>query len=142
MRNDNQTDTENDARNLTAEVRLYIEKRVELFTLTVAEQISLIAAQSIQKIIGLLLLAGAIFFLWFALGYLVGDWVDNTGLGFLIMSVPLFIAAFVFAKNKSEKLTGSIQSDMIQKTLENVNSEFGRQLTDNKSSEGRPEEKK
>ena len=142
MKNDTHTDPENDARNLTAEVRLYIEKRVELFTLTVAEQVSLIAAQSIQKIIGLLLLAGALFFLWFALGFLVGDWIDNTGLGFLIMSVPLFIAAIIFSKNKSERLTGSIQSDMIQKTLENVHSEFGRQLSGNKSSEGNSEEKK
>ncbi|PWN06671.1 phage holin family protein [Rhodohalobacter mucosus] len=141
MENDNNSQ-HNEAQNLTAGVKLYIEKRVELFTLTVAEQVSLIAAQSIQKIIGLLLLAGALFFLWFALGFLVGDWIDNTGLGFLIMSVPLFVAAFIFAKNKSEKLTGSIQSDMIQKTLENVNSEFGRQLTENKRSEGRPEEKK
>lgn len=142
MKNDTHTDPENDARNLTAEVRLYIEKRVELFTLTVAEQVSLIAAQSIQKIIGLLLLAGALFFLWFALGFVVGDWIDNTGLGFLIMSVPLFIAAFVFANNKSEKLTDSIQSDMIQKTLESIHSELGRELTGNDSTEGTTEEKK
>jgi len=140
MKND--THTDNDTRNLTAEVKLYIEKRVELFTLSVAEQVSLIAAQSIQKIIGLLLLAGALFFLWFALGFLVGDWIGNTGLGFLIMSVPLFIAAFIFSQNKSVKLTESIQSDMIQKTLENVHSEFGRQLTGKQSSEGTTEEKK
>jgi sensor histidine kinase YesM len=129
-----------DEKNLTSEVRLYIEKRIELFTLTFVDQISLIAAQSVQKVIGFLLLAGAVFFLWFALGFLIGDWIDNTGLGFLIVSVPLFIASFVFVRQKSNKLTDSIQSELIKNTLESVNIDLGLQLTEKKNGENQTEE--
>jgi hypothetical protein len=129
-----------DEKNLTSEVRLYIEKRIELFTLTFVDQISLIAAQSVQKVIGFLLLAGAVFFLWFALGFLIGDWINNTGLGFLIVSVPLFIASFVFVRQKSNKLTDSIQSELIKNTLESVNIDLGLQLTEKKNGENQTEE--
>lgn len=129
-----------DEKNLTSEVRLYIEKRIELFTLTFVDQISLIAAQSVQKVFGFLLLAGAVFFLWFALGFLIGDWIDNTSLGFLIVSVPLFIASFVFVRQKSNKLTDSIQSELIKNTLESVNIDLGLQLTEKKNGENQTEE--
>lgn len=140
MKNDNHTDPDNDARNLTAEVRNYVEKRIELFTLTFIDQISLIAAQSVQKVLGLLLLASALFFLWFGVGFLVGDWIDNTGLGFLIVSVPIFIASFIFVRLKSGKLTDSIQSELIKNTLESVNIELGIQLTEKKNGEDQTEE--
>jgi hypothetical protein len=140
MKNDTQKDS--DALNLTSEVRLYVEKRVELLTLTIAEQVSLIAAQSIQRIIGLLLLAGAAFFFWFALSFLVGQWIGNIGLGFLIMSVPLFLGAFIFSSRKSRKVTDSIQADILQKTLQGVKKEFGRELTAGQRSEDNSEEKK
>lgn len=140
MKNDNHTDPDNDDRNLTAEVKRYVEKRIELFTLTLIDQISLIAAQSVQKVLGLLLLGSALFFLWFAMGFLVGDWIDNTGLGFLIVSVPLFIASFIFVRLKSGKLTDSIQSELIKNTLESVNIELGLQLTEKKNEENQTEE--
>ena len=137
---ENDTRKDNDALNLTSEVRLYIEKRVELLTLTIAEQVSLIAAQTIQQIIGLLLLGGAAFFLWFALSFLLGQWIGNIGLGFLIMSVPLFIGAFIFSSRKSKKVTDSIQADILKKTLQGVNKEFRRELTEGKKPEENSEE--
>ncbi|MDX1591825.1 MAG: phage holin family protein [Balneolaceae bacterium] len=137
---ENDTRKDNDALNLTSEVRLYIEKRIELLTLTIAEQVSLIAAQTIQQIIGLLLLGGAAFFFWFALSFLLGQWIGNIGLGFLIMSVPLFIGAFIFSSRKSKKVTDSIQADILKKTLQGVNKEFRRELTEGKKSEENSEE--
>jgi hypothetical protein len=129
-----------DEKNLTAEVRLYVEKRIELFTLSIVDQISLIAAQSIQKVIGLLLLAGALFFLWFALGFLIGDWIGNTGLGFLIVSVPLFITSFIFGRQKSKKLTDSIQAELIRNTIDSVNIDVDRLLSEKKDGENQTEE--
>lgn len=131
---------EEEEMNLTAEVRLYIEKRIELLTLNFIDQISLIAAQSIQKVIGFILLAGAVFFLWFALGFLLGDWINNTGLGFLIVSVPLFIASFVFMRQKSNKITDSIQSELIKNTLDSVNSDLGLQISEKTNGENQTEE--
>jgi len=104
------------------DLRLYIEKRVELFALTIAEQVSAIAANTIQKMIGILLLAGAAFFAWFALGFFVGEWLNSIGLGFLIVSVPLFLAGYIFLKMKSVSFTDKIQSDMIVKTISSLES--------------------
>lgn len=109
---------------LTSEVRLYIEKRVELFTLTLAEQISLVAAHSIQKLIGILLLSGAAFFLWFSLGFFLGELLDSFGLGFLLAALPLLLAGFIFANQKSKKLTEKIQADLIGKVMENFDSKL------------------
>jgi uncharacterized membrane protein len=107
-------------KNLVAELRLYVEKRIELISLTISEQVSLIAAQSLQKLIGILLIAAGVFFLWFGVGFLVGDLVDNTGLGFVIASLPILIFGFIFLKQKSTKITENIQSELIHKVMESV----------------------
>ncbi|MCC5914423.1 MAG: phage holin family protein [Balneolaceae bacterium] len=102
------------------EVRLYVEKRIQLLTIVIAEQVSRIIAESFQKLIGVLLIGGGFFFIWFALGYFISDLVNSTGLGFLIVSAPLLIAGYIFMKNKSEKLTAKIQAEMISKAMESV----------------------
>ena len=107
-------------KNIVAELRLYVEKRIELISLTISEQVSLIAAQSLQKLIGILLIAAGVFFLWFGVGFLVGDLVDNTGIGFVIASLPVLIFGFIFLKQKSTKITENIQSELIHKVMESV----------------------
>lgn len=107
-------------KNIVAELRLYVEKRIELISLTISEQVSLIAAQSLQKLIGILLIAAGAFFLWFGVGFLVGDLVDNTGFGFVIASLPVLIFGFIFLKQKSTKITENIQSELIHKVMESV----------------------
>jgi hypothetical protein len=102
------------------ELRLYVEKRIELFTLTITEQVSSIAAHTIQKMIGILLLAGAAFFAWFALGFFIGELLESNGLGFLIASLPLFLGGYLFFNRKSVTLTEKIQSEMIAKTMSSL----------------------
>lgn len=109
-----------DLKDVVAELRLYVEKRIELISLTISEQVSLIAAQSFQQLIGILLIAAGIFFLWFGVGYLVGDLVNNTGLGFVIASLPVLLFGFIFLKQKSSNITQSIQAELISKVMENV----------------------
>ena len=106
------------------EVRLYVEKRIELFTLTITEQVSAIAAHTIQKIVGILLITGAAFFAWFALGFFMGELLDNNGLGFLISSLPLFLTGYLFLKRKSLALTEKLQSEMISKTMDSLQAGF------------------
>lgn len=110
----------NDQPGIGSDIRLYVEKRIQLLTITIAEQVSRIAAESVQKLIGLLLIAGGFFFVWFALGYFVGDLVNNIGIGFLIVSLPPLITGYIFFNSKSEKLTSKIQADMISKAMQSV----------------------
>ena len=116
---EHKTDVKND---IADDLRLYIEKRVELFALTIAEQVSAIAANTIQKMIGILLIAGGAFFAWFALGFIVGEWINSTGLGFLIVSLPLILAGYIFMNSKSDSFTDKIQSEMIVKTMSSLES--------------------
>lgn len=107
---------------LTDEIRLYIEKRVQLLTLTLSEQLSEIVAISFQKLIGLLLLAGGVFFIWFAFGFYLGELIGSIGLGFLIVSLPLLIAGYIFMNHKSASLTHRIQGAIISKSMKSVES--------------------
>lgn len=109
---------------LSSEVRLYIEKRFELITLTVAEQLSLVIAHSIQKIAGILFLSGAILFLWISFGYFLSDLVNSLSLGFLLAALPLLLAGIIFANQKSKRLTEKIQADLISKVMDNFDSKF------------------
>jgi hypothetical protein len=117
----NQHDEHTDNRShLGRDLRQYIEKRIQLLSLTISEQVSLVIAQSFQKLAGLLLFSSAILFLWLAVAFFLADFFGNTGLGFLTASIPLFIAGFIFINTKSEKLTERIQAELVVKVMEGI----------------------
>lgn len=103
---------------VTGEIRQYIEKRIQLLTLTITEEVSLVLAYYFQRIAGMLLVCLAFLFFWLAVGFFLGEWLGRYSLGFLIASVPLFIAGAVFVNSKSKTFTEKIQAEMIQKILE------------------------
>lgn len=106
---------------LTADIKSYIEKRVQLLSYTIAENISAIIAEiiaeSIQRITGLILLSTGVLFAWIALGFYLGELLDSLSLGFLLSSLPLFLAGLVNLKRKSKLVTEKIQAEIISKTL-------------------------
>jgi hypothetical protein len=112
----------NETSGIGDEVRLYVEKRIELFTLTITEQVSAVAAHTIQKMIGILLLAGAALIAWLSLGFFLGELLESNGLGFLIASLPLFLTGYLFMSRKSLAMTERIQSEMIAKTMDSLES--------------------
>lgn len=106
--------------NIASDVRQYIEKRVQLTSLTIAEHVSLVIAESFQKLAGMVLLGSAVLFLWFALSFFLADVLNNTGLGFLIASLPLFLLGIIFVNTKSKKITERIQAELILKSMEGL----------------------
>lgn len=102
------------------DLKKYVEKRLELLVITIAEQVSLILADSIQRILGMLLLAGGLFFLWFAAGFYVGELVESYALGFLIVSIPPIVAGILFLKFKPDSVTRSIQAEIVKNFLQSV----------------------
>lgn len=105
---------------ISDDVREYVEKRIQLLTLTIAEQVSHILAESFQRILGMFILSFALFFLWFAVGFLLGEVLGSLSAGFAIASVPLFILGFVFMNTKSKRMTERIQSQLISKVLDDL----------------------
>ena len=122
--NDNgQTDQQEKKKDsLAAEIRAYIEARVQLLSLTIAEQISLVVALSVQKMIGIILLGTALYFICFALGFYLGELLDSYSLGFGIVAFPFLIAGFIFVKQKSKRFTEKIQADLINKIIQEEDS--------------------
>lgn len=110
-----QKETNNES--LASEIRSYIEARVELLMLTVAEQISLVVAHSLQKLIGIILLISALYFICFALGFYIGGLLDNYSFGFAIVALPFLLAGVIFVNRKSKRFTEKIQAEMIGKLI-------------------------
>lgn len=104
-------------KNLKKDLREYVEKRAELFRLSILEEISQIVAQGVQRVAGILLLAGAILFAWFAFAFLLSELLHSMSAGFALSSLPLFVIAFLFINTKSKKMTERIQASIIERTL-------------------------
>lgn len=102
---------------LSEDVKRYVEKRLELLTLTVSEQVSFILADSLQRLIGILLLACGLIIAWFGLSYFVSELVGSNSLGFFIGSLPLLIGGLVFIKVKPKFITRAIQSGIIHEVM-------------------------
>jgi len=110
-------DTGSRIREIIDDVRTYLEKRLELFVLTLTERITFMLADAIQRVIGIILLAGGFMFLWFALSFFLSELLGSHSLGFLIGSVPLLIAGFVFVILQPLIITRKIQDGMLRQFL-------------------------
>lgn len=108
---------------ITSDVRQYVEKRVQLLTLNITEQVSRIMAESFQKVLGMFILSFALFFLWFAVGFLLAELIGSFSAGFAIASVPLFIVGFIFLKSKSKTVTEKVQAQLMTSILEDLDFE-------------------
>lgn len=96
-------------RTITGDLRLYIEKRIELLLLNIGEQYSRWMAESIQKITGIFLLFGALVFLLVALAIFLGELLNSPSLGYLIVSLPLVITGLFFYYLKPKSFTENLQ---------------------------------
>ncbi len=108
---------------ITDEVRQYIEKRLELFSLTIAEQVSRLLAESFQQILGLFVLSFALFFFWFAVGFWVGGLIGSISAGFAISSLPLFLIGYLLMNRSSKGFTEKIQAQLISKVIDDFDSD-------------------
>ena len=111
------------SRKITDDIREYVEKRIELATLSLSEQLAQIVADSMQKALGMVLLSLALFYAWFGLGFYIGGLIGMVSVGFFIASLPLFILGFVLYRRRSQKLTDKIKSELIGKVMENFDSD-------------------
>lgn len=114
-------------KSITADLKLYIEKRVELLLLNVGEHLSRWFAESIQKIAGILLLTGGLIFLLVALAVYLGNLLDNPSLGYVIVSVPLLVMGLLFFYLKPDSMLRSLQQhfelELIKALTAKINNE-------------------
>jgi hypothetical protein len=71
---------------LTDHVRSYVKTRIELAKLDIAEKISLVVGNLIAAMVVMILLLFILVFGSFAGAWALGEWLDSTALGFLIVA--------------------------------------------------------
>jgi len=104
------------------DLKSYIESRIELFSISIAEQIASAASASIHKFVGILFLSVGAIFLWIALGFFLGELLDSQALGFLLAGLPLFLFGIILYNRSSKNLEEKIQSEIIQKVTYQIGS--------------------
>lgn len=129
---------------ITGELKEYLETRINLLVLNVGEQVTGWVGISTQKIIGYTVLGCGLFFAALAGAFFLGDLLENDALGFLIVSLPLLLIGVIFALAKPFGIANSIQRQLMAgviKSIEEgeVQEEQVPQLTDG---EGKKELKK
>lgn len=81
-------------RRLPNEVRLIVEKRIELAMLDAGEKVSTASGKAVTSLLLLLVLGVAFLFLFLAIAIFLGDVLRNPAGGFILVSVFLFVFSF------------------------------------------------
>ncbi len=106
-------DAEQICRKLTVDLSAYVELKVELLKLTAYERTGKLVSVLSYGLILLFLAFFAILFIFLALGFFLGDILDNVAGGFAIVALLYMIlfAIIIFNKNKiSEAIVNEIIS--------------------------------
>lgn len=105
-------------RRITTDLKLYLEKRLELMMINTGEYLSGWMAASLHRAAGALLLMGGICFLFVALAIYLGNLLGNESLGFILVSLPLLIAglSFIYLKPRGlfEHLRQQFEAEVLK----------------------------
>lgn len=104
-------------KHITADLKRYIEKRLELMVINIGEQYARWIAESIQRITGMVFLFGGLMFLMVALAFYVGALLDSISLGFIIASIPLFITGYLFFNLIPEGISENLRADFEEELI-------------------------
>jgi hypothetical protein len=120
MNEEKPIEEESQKESLTNEIRSYVEKRIQLLILTITERVSHVIAHSLQRLMGMILLGFALYFVCLALGFYLGELLGNFSYGFGIVSLPFLLVGFILIKRKSKRVTEKIQADIIEKMIVDI----------------------
>ena len=98
---------------ISADLKQYVEKRMELFAIQLGEQLSGILAESIQKLSGVIFLLGGVILALIALALWLGELLESNSLGFLIVSLPLLLIGLLFSASRPRSVSRSIRKQLM-----------------------------
>lgn len=112
---------------ITNDLKLYVEKRIELLLLNIGGQYSKWLAESFQRLTGIFLVFGAFIFILVATAIYLGELLGRPSLGYVIVSVPLLVAGLLFyylkPRSLAENLKQHFESELIEALTQNGESE-------------------
>ncbi|HCD52693.1 MAG TPA: hypothetical protein DEQ34_09620 [Balneolaceae bacterium] len=108
---------------ITNEIREYLEIKIDLVILNITERITLWIGQSVQKMFGYTILSVGLLFALIAFSLYLGDLLNNTSLGFLITSLPLLVIGLILAFSKPGVMARNIQRQFMDEVIRSLESE-------------------
>lgn len=85
---------------LTNELKEYFEIKLNLAVLNIGEQLSRLLGESIQKLVGYIVIGVGSFFGLMALAVYLGELLDNEAIGYAIIALPLLIIGLILILSK------------------------------------------
>ena len=103
---------------LPGEVRMMLEKRLELMALDISEGVSVILSRLVFVIFGGITLGIAALFAMMGLSYYIGELLGSTALGYLVTAVPLLLIGVLLFNKKPRSLYNSTKSWMLNQFID------------------------
>lgn len=105
---------------ITADLKMYVEKRAELILLNLGEHLASWIAASIYRAAGAIILLLGICFLLVALALYLGELVESRPLGYVMVGTPLLILGWLFIYLKPEALIEKIEESLESEVIKAV----------------------
>ncbi len=100
-------------RKVPGDVKLLVEKRMELWALNIGELITGLLAESIYRLTGVVMLAVSGLLLLIAVASFVGELVGNESLGYVIVAAPFLLLGLLFANKRPRFIIARTQQQMM-----------------------------
>ncbi len=103
---------------LPSEVRMMLEKRLELMALDISEGMSIILSRLLFVIFGGIIVGIALLFAMMGLSYYIGELLGSTALGYLVTAVPLLLFGVLLFNKKPRYLYVSTKSWLLNQFID------------------------
>ncbi|MFW6348083.1 MAG: phage holin family protein [Cyclonatronaceae bacterium] len=116
-------DTRSSLKVIVADLKIYVEKKIELATLEAQDKGAVLAAAVLSNVLGIALLLIGGFLLLFAAAIGLGYFFDNMALGFLALAFVFLVMGVYIYKTKRNLLKNRLERQIslfIQNTFENA----------------------
>lgn len=113
---------------ITTDLKDYLETRIDLMVLNVSEQVTLWIGQSVQKLIGFTVVGVGLGFGMVALAIYLGQVLGNPAVGYAVIALPLLIIGLFFSTSKPRGIAKSIQNQFMTEILKALDEEKEKEM--------------
>lgn len=105
---------------ITRELKHYVETRIELSVLNIGDKVSYLIGQSIQQLFGYAILGLGLVFGLTALSIYLGDLLDKEWAGYAIVASPFILVGLIFVVAKPKSIARKIQQQILAEFLDTL----------------------
>jgi hypothetical protein len=105
---------------ITRELKQYVETRIELTILNVSDKVTYLIGQSIQQLFGYTIFALGLVFGLVALAIYLGDVLDTEWAGYALVGAPFLIFGLIFITIKPKSIARKIQAQLLAELLDSM----------------------